>query len=147
MKQSLAIGVATDGTRLRPGTTVGGGRGPRAVHVGHRDDATAGVAEFVPPVGFPDEVLAQLPEVVAEPAGIANPDALAATLATRDERVTRGALVGADALDMRPAVVLGGVGIGAGAFLLGPRTLETVGEGITDLPVEAALVSRPSPRR
>ncbi len=33
-----------------------------------------------------------------------------------------------------------GLAIGVGAFVLGPRTMETVGNEITDLPVEAALV-------
>jgi len=51
-----------------------------------------------------------------------------------------GALVGADALGMGPAVGLACVGIGLGAVVFGPRTMETVGEGITELPVAAALV-------
>lgn len=51
-----------------------------------------------------------------------------------------GALVGANALTMTPAVVLACAGIGVGAVVFGPRTMATVGEGITDLPVEAALV-------
>lgn len=49
-------------------------------------------------------------------------------------------LVGSGQLDTTTAVVLGGVAIGAGAFLLGSRTMETVGEDITDLSLEAALV-------
>jgi PiT family inorganic phosphate transporter len=49
-------------------------------------------------------------------------------------------LVGAGTLEMTPAVLLGGVAIGIGAFTLGPRTMETVGGEITDLPVEAALI-------
>lgn len=50
------------------------------------------------------------------------------------------ALVSADVVAMGPAVAAGGLGIGVGAVLLGPRTMETVGEEITDLPVAAALV-------
>ena len=49
-------------------------------------------------------------------------------------------LVGSGQLDMLPAVVLAGAAIAAGAFLLGPRTMETVGEDITDLTLEAALL-------
>lgn len=49
-------------------------------------------------------------------------------------------LVGSGELGMTPGILLGASAIGAGAFLLGPRTMETVGNDITDLPVEAALV-------
>ncbi|MFB6072044.1 MAG: anion permease [Halobacterium sp.] len=49
-------------------------------------------------------------------------------------------LVGANEIGMLPGVLLGGVAIGAGAFLLGPRTMETVGNDITDLSLEASLV-------
>jgi PiT family inorganic phosphate transporter len=49
-------------------------------------------------------------------------------------------LVGSGSLALYPAVVLAGLSIGAGAFLLGPRTMETVGDDITDLSLEAALV-------
>ncbi|MFB6293072.1 MAG: anion permease [Halonotius sp.] len=49
-------------------------------------------------------------------------------------------LVGSGQLGMTKGVVLGGVAIGVGAFALGPRTMETVGENITDLSLEAALV-------
>ncbi len=49
-------------------------------------------------------------------------------------------LVGSGAVGMTPGVALGGAAIGAGAFLLGPRTMETVGDDITDLSLEAALV-------
>ncbi|MFB6167614.1 MAG: anion permease [Haloferacaceae archaeon] len=49
-------------------------------------------------------------------------------------------LVGAGQLGMTAGVALGGVAIGAGAFLIGSRTMETVGEEITDLSLEAALV-------
>ena len=49
-------------------------------------------------------------------------------------------LVGSGQLQMTPAVALGGAAIGLGAFILGSRTMETVGEDITDLSLEAALV-------
>ncbi|MFB6217763.1 MAG: anion permease [Halobacteriaceae archaeon] len=49
-------------------------------------------------------------------------------------------LVGSGQLEMTPGVLLGGLAIGAGAFALGPRTMETVGEDITDLSLEASLV-------
>jgi PiT family inorganic phosphate transporter len=47
---------------------------------------------------------------------------------------------GGGSIDMLPAVVLGGVAIGIGAFVIGPRTMATVGNEITDLSLEAALV-------
>ncbi len=50
-------------------------------------------------------------------------------------------LVGSGQLDMVPAVVVGGLAIGGGAFMLGSRTMETVGEDITDLSLEAALIA------
>jgi PiT family inorganic phosphate transporter len=43
-------------------------------------------------------------------------------------------------IGMLPAVVMGGVAIGVGAFVIGPRTMDTVGNEITDLSLEAALV-------
>lgn len=49
-------------------------------------------------------------------------------------------LVGSGQLAMTPAVALGGAAIGAGAFALGPRTMETVGDDITDLSLEASLI-------
>lgn len=49
-------------------------------------------------------------------------------------------LVGSGHLAMTPGVALGGLAIGAGGLLLGHRTMETIGEGITDLPVEGALI-------
>jgi PiT family inorganic phosphate transporter len=49
-------------------------------------------------------------------------------------------LVGSGQLRMTPGVLVGASAIGVGAFALGPRTMETVGDDITDLPVEAALV-------
>jgi PiT family inorganic phosphate transporter len=49
-------------------------------------------------------------------------------------------LVGSGQLAMTPGVLVGAAAIGVGAFALGPRTMETVGNDITDLPIEAALV-------
>ncbi|MXR20562.1 inorganic phosphate transporter, partial [Halobacterium bonnevillei] len=49
-------------------------------------------------------------------------------------------LVGSGQLTMTPGVLVGAAAIGAGAFALGPRTMETVGNDITNLPIEAALV-------
>ncbi|MFB6308767.1 MAG: anion permease [Haloarculaceae archaeon] len=49
-------------------------------------------------------------------------------------------LVGSGQLTMTTGVAVGGIAIGAGAFALGPRTMETVGEDITDLSLEASLV-------
>lgn len=49
-------------------------------------------------------------------------------------------LVGSGQLEMTSGIALGGVAIGVGAFTLGSRTMETVGEDITDLSLEASLV-------
>jgi inorganic phosphate transporter, PiT family len=49
-------------------------------------------------------------------------------------------LVGPGQLDMGSGVVLGGAAIGIGGFLLGPRTMETIGEGVTELTMESALI-------
>jgi PiT family inorganic phosphate transporter len=49
-------------------------------------------------------------------------------------------LVGSGQLAMTSGAALGGLAIGAGAFALGPRTMETVGEDITDLSLEASLI-------
>jgi len=49
-------------------------------------------------------------------------------------------LVGSGQVEMLTGVLLGGVAIGIGAFLLGPRTLETVGQDITNLTLEASLL-------
>ena len=49
-------------------------------------------------------------------------------------------LVGAGQLGLIPGVALGGAAIGVGAFVLGPRTMETIGGDITDLSLEASLV-------
>ena len=48
-------------------------------------------------------------------------------------------LVGSGQLTMTTGVALGGLAIAAGAFALGPRTMETIGEDITDLSLEASL--------
>ncbi|MFC6729722.1 anion permease [Natronoarchaeum mannanilyticum] len=50
-------------------------------------------------------------------------------------------LVGSGLLAMTAGVALAGLAIGAGAFALGPRTMETVGEDITDLSLEASLIA------
>lgn len=49
-------------------------------------------------------------------------------------------LVGSGMVQMTPGILVAGVSIGIGAFVLGSRTMETVGNEITDLPLEAALV-------
>lgn len=50
-------------------------------------------------------------------------------------------LVGSGQLDMLGGVLVGGLAMGAGAFLIGPRTMQTIGNDITDLSIEAALVA------
>nr|WP_176705344.1 inorganic phosphate transporter [Halobacterium sp. GN101] len=47
-------------------------------------------------------------------------------------------LVGFGQLETTSGVAIGGVAIGVGAFAIGPRTMETVGEDITDLSLEAS---------
>jgi len=49
-------------------------------------------------------------------------------------------LVGADQLSVEAGVLLAGLSIGVGAFTIARRTLATVGSGLTDLPLLAALV-------
>ena len=49
-------------------------------------------------------------------------------------------LVGAGVLPMVPGVFLGAAAMAVGAFLIGPRTMETVGNEITTLSLEGALV-------
>ncbi len=49
-------------------------------------------------------------------------------------------LVGSGELDMIPAVILGGLAMGIGAFWIGPRTMDTIGNEITDMTLEAALI-------
>lgn len=49
-------------------------------------------------------------------------------------------LVGTGTVPLLPALVFGGLAVGAGAFILGPRTTRTIGFEITDFPLEAALI-------
>jgi PiT family inorganic phosphate transporter len=49
-------------------------------------------------------------------------------------------LVGSDSITMNQGLVLGGVAIGLGAFTIARRTMDTVGNDLTDLPLLAALV-------
>jgi PiT family inorganic phosphate transporter len=49
-------------------------------------------------------------------------------------------LVGNGSLDIYPAIVLGGAAIGLGAFTIARRTMDTVGNDLTDLPLVAAIV-------
>lgn len=49
-------------------------------------------------------------------------------------------LVGSGEIQMVPALLIGGVAMGAGAFWIGPRTMKTIGNEITQLPLEAALI-------
>ncbi|HEY9871596.1 MAG TPA: inorganic phosphate transporter [Candidatus Obscuribacterales bacterium] len=52
-----------------------------------------------------------------------------------------GPLVGAKVLTAEAAAVMGGIGMAAGAILIGSRLLETVGKGITQLdPLKAVIV-------
>jgi PiT family inorganic phosphate transporter len=49
-------------------------------------------------------------------------------------------LVGNGSLQMTPAILLGGGAIGLGAFTIARRTMDTVGNDLTDLPLLAALL-------
>ncbi|MBV0925738.1 inorganic phosphate transporter family protein [Halomicroarcula limicola] len=49
-------------------------------------------------------------------------------------------LVGNGSLEMYPAIALGGAAIGLGAFTIARRTMDTVGNDLTDLPLVAAIV-------
>ena len=49
-------------------------------------------------------------------------------------------LVGADALAVNPLILLGCAAVGVGAFTIARRTLDTLGNDITDLPLTAAIV-------
>ncbi|WP_459193458.1 inorganic phosphate transporter [Halosimplex sp. J119] len=49
-------------------------------------------------------------------------------------------LVGSESLGMDAAILLGGGAIGLGAFTIARRTMDTVGNDLTDLPLLAALV-------
>ncbi|MFB6189681.1 MAG: anion permease [Halapricum sp.] len=49
-------------------------------------------------------------------------------------------LVGSGVIGLYSGVALAGVAIGLGAFTIARRTLDTVGSGLTDLPIMAALI-------
>ncbi|MFB6229229.1 MAG: anion permease [Halobacteriales archaeon] len=49
-------------------------------------------------------------------------------------------LVGADALGISPLILLGCAAVAVGAFTIARRTLDTLGNDITDLPLTAAIV-------
>ncbi|MFC7176764.1 inorganic phosphate transporter [Halosegnis marinus] len=49
-------------------------------------------------------------------------------------------LVGSGELDMNPAILLAGIATGLGALTIARRTLETVGNDLTELPITAAIV-------
>ncbi len=49
-------------------------------------------------------------------------------------------LVGSGALDMNPAIYVGSAAVAVGALTIARRTMETLGNDITDLPLTAAIV-------
>jgi inorganic phosphate transporter, PiT family len=49
-------------------------------------------------------------------------------------------LVGAGVLDMTPGIILGAGTMAIGAFLIGPKTMETVGNELPVLSLEGALI-------
>ncbi len=49
-------------------------------------------------------------------------------------------LVGSGELDMDPAIAIGGVAVAIGALTIARRTMETLGNDITELPLTAAIV-------
>jgi PiT family inorganic phosphate transporter len=49
-------------------------------------------------------------------------------------------LVGSGQLDMNPAIAIGGVAVGIGTFTIARRTLETMGNDLTELPLTAAII-------
>lgn len=49
-------------------------------------------------------------------------------------------LVGSGAIEMNPAIVIGSVAVAIGAFTIARRTLETMGNDLTELPLTAAIV-------
>jgi len=49
-------------------------------------------------------------------------------------------LVGSGDLEMNAGIILGSVAVGVGAFTIGRRTMETLGNDITHLPLTAAIV-------
>ncbi|MFT4891689.1 MAG: phosphate/sulfate permease [Halobacteriales archaeon] len=49
-------------------------------------------------------------------------------------------LVGSGELEMNPAILIGGVAVGIGTFTIARRTLETMGNDLTELPLTAAII-------
>lgn len=49
-------------------------------------------------------------------------------------------LVGSGSIGMDPGIVLGGIAVAVGAFTIARRTLDTLGNDLTDLPLTAAIV-------
>lgn len=49
-------------------------------------------------------------------------------------------LVGSDAIAMNPGILVGAIAVAVGAFTIARRTIETLGNDITDLPLTAAIV-------
>ncbi|MEF8791213.1 MAG: inorganic phosphate transporter [Haloarculaceae archaeon] len=49
-------------------------------------------------------------------------------------------LYGADAMGLNPLILLGGAAVGVGALTIARRTLDTLGNDLTDLPLTAAIV-------
>ncbi|HET7324382.1 MAG TPA: anion permease [Halococcus sp.] len=49
-------------------------------------------------------------------------------------------LVGSGAIDIELGIILAGITVGAGAFTIGRRTIDTVGDDLTEMPLVAALV-------
>lgn len=52
-------------------------------------------------------------------------------------------LVGSDSVEIDPGIVLGSIAVAAGALTIARRTLETLGNEITELPLPAAVVVAP----
>jgi phosphate/sulfate permease len=49
-------------------------------------------------------------------------------------------LVGSGVIEMNPAIILGCIAVGIGAFTIARRTLDTMGSDITELPLTAAII-------
>jgi PiT family inorganic phosphate transporter len=49
-------------------------------------------------------------------------------------------LVGSGDLAMNPGIIMGSIAVGVGAFTIGRRTLDTLGNDLTELPLTAAIV-------